>query len=85
MSFTNPLWVHPTARAALRARPPWASLVLKICVTGILALPVATPLVLHAGSPPLRQPGFLAALGVWLVLFAGAWMLVSMRTAEGGR
>jgi len=76
--------VRPISRVATRESPPqWAVVTVKCCVIGILALPLATPLLLAAstalgpGLDPFRHFGFFAAVGIWLAMFGCAQVLTT--------
>jgi hypothetical protein len=80
------LGLHVGQAAALRtAPPPWAILAVKICVVGILLLPLSTPPVLFAASSllgpkegeTLRMVGSMVAIGLWLAMLACAQFLTA--------
>jgi hypothetical protein len=64
--------------------PPWAVLTVKCCVIGILAMPLAVPLLLAATvvfgpqGEPVRRVAFFASFGVWAGLFATAQYLTTV-------
>jgi hypothetical protein len=78
--------LHVGQAASIRTEPPhWAILAVKICVVGILLLPLATPPVLFAASAflgpqageSLRMVGSMVAILLWLAMLAGAQTLTS--------
>ena len=80
--FANQIRLMPAP--ARQAPPPWAVLSVKCCVVGILALPLAVPLLL-AGSVALgpladsfRRAAFFASVGVWVAMFVLAQYLITV-------
>jgi hypothetical protein len=78
--------LHVGHAASIRTEPPyWAILAVKICVVGMLVMPLATPPVLFAGSAllgpqggeALRMVGSMAAILLWLAMLAIAQILTS--------
>lgn len=78
--------LHVGEAASIRTGPPhWAVLAVKICVVGILLLPVATPPVLFASSAllgaqegeSLRMFGSMVAVLLWLAMLSVAQTLTS--------
>jgi ABC-type transport system involved in cytochrome c biogenesis permease component len=79
--FANQTGLMPAH--AVNAPPPWAVLLVKGCVVGILTFPVAVPLLL-VGSAALgaaesfRRAAFFASWGVWLAMFVLAQYLTTV-------
>jgi hypothetical protein len=70
--------LRPHPLAAQAAPPHWAVVTVKLCVAGILLLPLATPLLLTASSAlgdradPFRFPAFVVSVVLWLALLTCA-------------
>ncbi len=66
------------------APPSWAVLSVKCCVVGILALPLAVPLLLGASTAlapvadSFRRATFFTAAGVWVTMFVLAQYLITV-------
>jgi len=81
--FASP--VSRIEQAATREAPPsWAVLTVKCCVLGLLALPLAAPLLLAAsmalgpGADLGRKVGFAASVVAWVGMFACAQVLTTL-------
>ena len=86
------VWTDPSAgasagntreRAALTAPPAWAVRAVKVCVTGILVLPLGTPVLLTASSifgeaaDPFRFPAFVVSVVLWAAMLVSAMWITS--------
>ncbi len=78
--------LHVGQATSIRTEPPhWVVLAVKICVVGILLLPLGTPPVLFAASAfvgpqageSLRMVGSMVAILLWLAMLAGAQILTA--------
>ena len=67
--------------AGRTAPPTWAVRTVRCCVVGILALPLAVPLLLAAtsgigpGADPFRRAGFFVSVAAWVgFVVAAQWL-----------
>ena len=72
-------------QAELRVAPPhWAVVAVKVCVAGILLMPLGVPVLMTTASPFLgthaegfRMVTFGVSIGLWLVMLAFAEFLTT--------